>query len=144
MPRRREAPITATERGARKRRTAATAAVRSRSSKRSRAAGDTEVGNSISIASGVERVSIANPLWRKTSIIRWLAGRTSATNVAIPCWSAICASCASMIEEMPRPCQWSATRNATSARSALIRAKAAWEMIWLGSPVSAISATRSA
>ena len=70
VPRRRDAPTTATERGARNRRTAATAAVRSRSSKRAIASGDSDVGSSTSIASRVDRVSIGNPLYRKTSIIR--------------------------------------------------------------------------
>ena len=50
--RRGEAPITATDSGASTLRTAATAAVRSRSSNRSIAAGDSEVGSSISSTSG--------------------------------------------------------------------------------------------
>jgi hypothetical protein len=91
VPRRRDAPTTATERGSRNHLTAATAATRSRSSKRSIADGESEVGNAISIASRVERLSIGKPLWRNTSIIRWLAGSTSATKLVIPLLAAIAA-----------------------------------------------------
>jgi hypothetical protein len=69
VSRRREAPITATERGSRKLRTAATEAIRSRSSKRAIASSDRDVGSSMAIASGVERMSTRNPLSRRTSII---------------------------------------------------------------------------
>ena len=62
VPRRREAPITATECGTRKLLTAATAAVRSRSSNRASACVESEVGSSIAIASGVARMSTGKPL----------------------------------------------------------------------------------
>ena len=74
MPRRRDAPITATERApgscARRRRRRSARAPRS-----ARGLVDSEVGSSISIASGVERMSTGNPLSRKTSIILWLCGQ---------------------------------------------------------------------
>ena len=54
--------MTATDWGVRKWLTAAIAAVRSRSSKRSIASGDSDVGSSISSASRVTWVSIGNPL----------------------------------------------------------------------------------
>ena len=54
---------------------------------RRRASADSEVGSSISIASGVERSSTGKPLSRNTSIMRWLSGSTSAMNVAMPCSS---------------------------------------------------------
>ena len=76
---------------------------------------ESEVGSSIAIASGVERMSTGKPLSRNTSIIRWLCGSTSAVNVVIPCYSAMPARWASRIVAMPCPCHASATRNATSA-----------------------------
>ncbi len=126
VPRRRDAPITATVRGCRKLRTAATAAIRSRSSNRASASGDSEVGSSIAIASGAECMSTGKPLSRNTSIILWLWGRTSAVKVVIPWRSAALARCASMIVAIPWPCHASATRNAVSARSSPVRTYAAW------------------
>ncbi len=88
MPRSREAPITAIDRGSKKRATAAAAAIRSRSSKRSIAWSENEVGNRTWIEPGAEEVSTGKPLSRKTSIIRWFSGSTSASNVVIPASSA--------------------------------------------------------
>jgi len=48
-----------------------------------------------------------------------------------------------MIVEIPRPCQASATRKATSARSASIRTYAAWAMIVWELPLAAIRPKRS-
>jgi len=92
VSRRRDAPITATELGSRNARTAATAACRSRSSKHARASPDSDVGSSMSIEPGVECSSTGKPLRRKTSIIRWLAGSTCASKVAMPCCCATSAS----------------------------------------------------
>ena len=144
VPRRRDAPTTATERGARNRLTAATAAVRSRSSKRSIAAGDSDVGSSISIASRVLRRSIGNPLWRNTSIIRWLAGST---------WALKRGDAASVgdgreMREHDRrdspslPGVGDQERHLGPCSS--IRTYEAWATIWPGAPVSATSPNRSA
>ncbi len=69
MPRLRDAPITAMLAGVQHLPTAATAAILSRSWKRSSARGAIDVGNSISIASGVALTSTSKPLSRNTSII---------------------------------------------------------------------------
>ena len=86
VPRRREAPITATDSGARTLRTAAIAAVASRASKRARPASSSAVGNRTDTRSGAEWTSTGNPLSRNTAIIRWFSGSTIAVNVATP-WS---------------------------------------------------------
>ena len=78
--------MTATDAGARKWRTAATAAIRSRSSKR--AAGlraDRRGQLDAELARLPARTSTGKPLSRKTSIIAWFSGSTSAVNVSIPC-----------------------------------------------------------
>jgi hypothetical protein len=70
VPRRLDAPTTAIDRGARMAPTAATAAFRSRCSKRSLASGDSEVGKSIRITPGSDVEVIVNPQSRMTRIIR--------------------------------------------------------------------------
>ena len=82
--------MTATERGSRKLRTAATAAIRSRSSKRSR--GAVRRARSAARSRSRRASSACRPgsrSRRNTSIIRWLCGSTSAVNVVMPCSSAI-------------------------------------------------------
>ena len=95
---------------------AAAAAVASRRSNCTSASSDSDVGKRISITSPLPRSSIGKPLLRKTSIMRWLWGSTSAMKTVMPSRWAAAASCPSMTVAMPCPCQASATTKATSAR----------------------------
>ncbi len=67
------------------------------------------------IAPGSEEVSIGKPLSRKTSIIRWFSGITSATKTEISFSWATSARWASSSVPSPIPCRRSATANAISA-----------------------------
>jgi hypothetical protein len=69
VPRRREAPITATERGLKKACTAFTAAIQSRCSNRSRAASVIAVGNSTWMLPRIAWVRMGKPDSRKTASI---------------------------------------------------------------------------
>ena len=95
-------------------RSAAVAAIRSRSSNRARAAGEKAVGNLTSITPGSDLISTGNPLSRNTLIIWRFSGSTSAVNSRMPAASACSARCASRTVEMPVSCSSSATANATS------------------------------
>ena len=101
VPSRRDAPITATEDGRRTCATAATSASRWRSSKRRRASRDSDVGNSISIASPDRRAEMRNPDSWNTPSIRWLPDRTVAVNVSTPAADAAWARCASSTVAIP-------------------------------------------
>ena len=111
--------MTATEAGRSTWATAATSATRWRSSKRSRASRDSEVGNSISMQPSTRRIDAGNPESWKTWSMRRFSGRTTAVNVSMPADDAACARCASRMVAMPCPCQASATANATSAAGAV-------------------------
>ena len=63
---------------------AACAAIRSRSSKWATASSVSEVGSSTWIVPGLDDISAGKPLSRKTSIIRWFSGMTSAVNSRDP------------------------------------------------------------
>ena len=83
-PGRSDAPISATERGSRNRATADVAATRSRSSNAASASAPSAVGSSTSTTPDRARTEAGNPLSRKTSTIRRLSARTSATNCGMP------------------------------------------------------------
>ena len=136
---RRDAPITATERGLSTRATAATAAVRSRSSNLRRASSPSSVGNSSSIPSGEARTWTGKPDSRKTLIMRRFSGSTVAVKVVTPRAPATCARCAISTVARPRPCISSATANATSARSGRSSSKTAWATTRSSAPVVTIS-----
>ena len=136
---RRDAPITATERGRSTRSTAATAATRSRSSNLRRASAPSSVGNSSSMPSGDACTSTGNPDSRKTLIIRRFSGSTVAVNVVTPRAAATCARCAISTVASPRPCISSATANATSARSGRSSSNTAWATTRSSAPVVTIS-----
>jgi hypothetical protein len=108
-------PITATDAGRRTCATAATSALRWRSSKRSRAARDSEVGISSSTSPSERRATTGKPESWNTPSIRRFSDSTFALNVSIPSAAAACARCASSIVAIPWPCQASATAKATSA-----------------------------
>ena len=136
---RREAPITATERGLSTRSTAATAATRSRSSNLRRASSPSSVGNSSSIPSGDARTWTGNPDSRNTLIMRRFSGRTVAVNVVTPRADAICARWAIRTVARPRPCISSATAKATSARSGRSSSNTACATTRSSAPVVTIS-----
>jgi hypothetical protein len=117
----REAPMTATERGARKVRIALIAACVSRSSKCWIAVSVRPIGNSTSIAPGVARIDGSKPLERKTLIIEWFSGRTSAEKVAMSWAAAASASWPSRIDPIPRPWNSSVTERLISARTRCVR-----------------------
>ena len=135
---RRDAPITATERGRSTRSTAATAATRSRSSNLRRASSPSSVGNSSSIPSGEACTSTGKPDSRKTLIMRRFSGRTVAVNVVTPRAEATWARWAIRTVASPRPCISSATANATSARSGRSSSKTAWATTRSSAPVVTI------
>ena len=139
-PRGSDTPMTATDAGRRTWATAAAAAIRSRSSKRARAS-SAERGGQLDVSSpGRDSTSTAKPESRKTWIIRWFSGSTVAVKVSMPSAVASSERCASSTVAMPRPCQSSATSNATSARCASCsRMYAAWATIRSGSPATATS-----
>ncbi len=116
-PSRLDTPMTATEAGRSTCATAAVAAIWSRSSNRARASSPSAAGNVTRSSPGSDRTSTANPELRNTWIIRWLSGSTTASKVTIPSALASSDRWASRTVEIPRPCQSSATSNATSARS---------------------------
>ena len=109
--------MTATEAGRRTWATAATSAARWRSSKRWRASRESEVGNSISIASASRRDDTRKPESWNTWSMRWFDNSTIAVNVSMPSDDARSARCASRTVAIPWPCQASATAKAISARS---------------------------
>ena len=112
-----DAPITATESGRRTCATAATPALRWRASKRRRASGDSDVGNSSCTSPSDRRADTAKPeAWNTPSMARF-SDRTVAVNVSMPSAEAACARWASSTVAIPCPCQASATAKATSARS---------------------------
>ena len=76
---------------------------------------ENEVGSSMWIDPGCDDVSTGKPLSRKTSIIRWLSGITSAVNTEIPLSSATSARWASSRVPSPSPCRSWAIVNAISA-----------------------------
>ena len=116
LPGRREAPTTATERGRRTCSTAATAAIRSRSSKRRRPSSVSVVGKVTSSSPGRD-AHLDREAGRAERLDHLaVAGSTTAVNGSIPSAAPICASWASRSVAMPRPCQSSATANATSRR----------------------------
>ena len=130
-------PITATEAGRRTCATAATSAVRWRSSKRSRAARDSDVGNSSSTSPSDRCATTGKPESWKTPSIRRFSDSTFALNVSIPSSAAACARWASSTVAIPWPCQASATANATSARPGAART-------YVPCPTTVPSAPRSA
>ena len=77
------------------------------------------IGNSTSIEPGIARIETVKPLARKTLIMPWFSGRTSATNMVMSCRVASCASWPNRIEPMPLPWNSSVTERLISARTAL-------------------------
>ena len=130
--------MTATDAGRRTWETAAAAATSSRSSKRARASSPSAAGSSMDSSPGRDSTSTAKPESRKTWIIRRFSGSTVAVNVSMPSAVASSDRCASSTVAIPRPCQSSATSNATSARcGSCSRMYAAWATIRSGSPATA-------
>ena len=123
---------------------AAVAATWSRRSNRSRASGDSEVGNSIRITPGMVWVLTGKPLSRNTLIIWWFWGSTSASSSWTPISLAASASWPSRIVPSPLPCMRSAISRATSARSGWSgwRSKPAWPTTRPSVPVVATSPYR--
>ena len=80
LPGRRDAPTIATDRGRRTCSTAATAAVRSRSSKRRRPSSVSVVGKVTSSSPGRVWTSTGNPESRNVLTILWLVVNTTAVN----------------------------------------------------------------
>jgi hypothetical protein len=116
LPGRALAPMTAIDDGARKCCSAATAPLRSRSPKRRTASGCSAAPISTWSSPGSICTITGKPLWRKTSTIAWLSGRTTAVSVSMPCAAAKSAAAPSSRVPTPRPCHSSATSKATSAR----------------------------
>ena len=96
---------------------AAAAATCSRRSNRSRASGDSEVGNSTSRTPGRVWVLTGKPLSRNTLTIWWFSGSTSASSTCTPISLAASVSWPSRMVPSPLPCMASAISMATSARS---------------------------
>ena len=110
--------MTATDRGRSTCSTAATAAVRSRSSKRRRASSVSSVGR-VTSSSPRSRADLARETGvAEQSTILWLPASTTAVNWRMPSAAADSASWASRTVAIPRARQPSATANATSALSA--------------------------
>ena len=130
-------PITATDDGRSTCATAATSAVRWRSSKCRRASRDSDVGNSSSISPSDRRETTGKPeSWNTPSIGRF-SDRTLAVKVSIRSSAAACARWASSTVAIPWPCQASATAKATSARPGDAR-------MYVPCPMTEPSAPRSA
>ena len=101
----RDAPITATDRGERNIRIASIAAsvlALPRSARRPRS--ESEVGNSTSIVPGSARIETRESAARKTLIMRWFSGSTSATKMRHVVLVRVCASWPIRIEPRPLPC----------------------------------------
>ena len=142
LDRSRDAPTTATDLGDRKVRMALTEAEVSRRSNCWTASSVSETGNSTSISPGRARIDRGNPLSRKTPIIPWFSGRTSATKMVTPRSAAAWASWPSRIEPMPLPCHSSATDIPISARPPSIREYWAPPIIVPSSPPRRTSSVR--
>ncbi len=112
----REAPTTATEAGSKMARTLSRAARRSRSVLARRNASVASVGNVTWKTPSLSARFTTKPLSAKTSIIRELSARTSASMRSTPDRAAISARRSSRSVPMPRPWYASSTVNATSAR----------------------------
>ena len=141
-PGRSDAPISATERGSRKRATAEVAATRSRSSNAASASAPSAVGSSTSTTPDRARTEAGNPLSRKTSTMRRLSARTRATKSGMPARRACSATRPRRTVPSPWPCHASATAKATSALSVSIRTYIACATIRPSGPI-ATSPTRS-
>ena len=136
-PARAVAPTSAMLRGASRWRTAAIAASRSRRSKRRCASPSVSVGIVTTSSPGSVVTATGKPLSRSTAIILWLSGSTIAVNVSIPRMRASAARCARRSVASPRPCQSSATANATSAAPYVGREHMACATTTDGSPATA-------
>ena len=116
VPRRADAPTTATARGWKKGRSDATTATWSRWSTRwRRSRWSRRSGTAISTVPSATRASTSRPAPAKTFSIATLPGSTSATKRSIPASPASAASRSSRRVPIPRPCTSSATANAASA-----------------------------
>ena len=109
--------MTAIERASSTRRTAFAAAIRSRSSYWPAVSSVTVVGNSTSTYPGRVRIESGKPVPRKTSIMRWFSGSTSAWKNSMPWAAAASARCSMRIDARPCPCSSSDTDIAISARA---------------------------
>jgi hypothetical protein len=121
---------------------ALTEAIVSRCSKRAAASSVSTIGNSTSMLPGVARIEMWKPLERKTLIMPWFSGSTSATNVVMSWSAAACASCPSRIDPMPLPCHASATERLISARPPSMRTYCAPPIISPSSPPWSTSSVR--
>ena len=114
-PGRREAPTTATERGARRRRTDCAKADRARASITASASGVGSMLSSTSMTPSVKRLEASNPACLKTDSILRFWGRTWAVKPVSPTSRAAAARYSSSTVASPRPWWAPSVKKATSA-----------------------------